>query len=135
MPSPKLIYLSRMNRALCKKCRVKSQNHAWSQKSNFLSWCHQKPYHSTVFIGTLFPRRTVHDKMTGKDIVLPDEDVALIQRIQDGRYPETTFDPYEPWIDFFTHEKMIHPVTRRPEHKRSFIPSLLEKEKVGPDLL
>ncbi|XP_022082410.1 ribosome biogenesis protein bop1-A-like isoform X2 [Acanthaster planci] len=75
--------------------------------------------------------RTVHDKMTGRDIVLPDEDVAFIQRIQDGRYPETTFDPYEPWIDFFTQEKMIHPVTRRPEHKRSFIPSLLEKEKVS----
>ena len=75
-------------------------------------------------------RRTVYDKMTGKDIVLKDEDVALIQRIQDGRYPETTFDPYEPYVDFFTHEKMIHPVTRRPEHKRSFIPSLLEKEKV-----
>ncbi|XP_038068232.1 ribosome biogenesis protein bop1-like [Patiria miniata] len=75
--------------------------------------------------------RTVHDKMTGRDIVLPDEDVALIQRIQDGRYPETTFDPYEPWVDFFTHEKMIHPVTRRPEHKRSFIPSLLEKDKVS----
>ncbi|XP_033626829.1 ribosome biogenesis protein bop1-like [Asterias rubens] len=75
--------------------------------------------------------RTVYDKMTGKDIVLKDEDVALIQRIQDGRYPETTFDPYEPYVDFFTHEKMIHPVTRRPEHKRSFIPSLLEKEKVS----
>lgn len=26
---------------------------------------------------------------------------------------------------------MIHPVTNRPEHKRSFIPSLIEKEKVS----
>ena len=26
---------------------------------------------------------------------------------------------------------MIHPVTNRPEHKRSFIPSLVEKEKVS----
>lgn len=27
---------------------------------------------------------------------------------------------------------MIHPVTNRPADKRSFIPSLVEKEKVGP---
>lgn len=31
----------------------------------------------------------------------------------------------------FSSEVMLHPVTNRPEHKRSFIPSLLEKEKVS----
>lgn len=36
----------------------------------------------------------------------------------------------QPAIDFFTHEVMIHPVTNRPADKRSFIPSLIEKEKV-----
>lgn len=35
----------------------------------------------------------------------------------------------QPAIDFFSNEVMIHPVTNRPEDKRSFIPSLIEKEK------
>lgn len=34
-------------------------------------------------------------------------------------------------MEFFSGDVMIHPVTNRPEHKRSFIPSLVEKEKVS----
>lgn len=34
-------------------------------------------------------------------------------------------------MEFFSKDLMIHPVTNRPEHKRSFIPSLIEKEKVS----
>ncbi|KAJ8041693.1 Ribosome biogenesis protein bop1 [Holothuria leucospilota] len=75
--------------------------------------------------------RTVFDKKNGEDIVLTDEDLDIIERIQRGKYPDATVDPYEPYVDFFTYEKMIHPLTRRPEHKRSFIPSLSEKEKVS----
>ena len=75
-------------------------------------------------------RRTIFDKKLGKDVVLNEEQLRTIQRIQQGFFPETTFDPYEPYIDHFTHEKMIHPVTRRPAHKRSFIPSLTEKNQV-----
>lgn len=39
--------------------------------------------------------------------------------------------PPQPQVEFFSHELMIHPVTNKPEHKRSFIPSLVEKEKVS----
>lgn len=39
--------------------------------------------------------------------------------------------PLQPQVEFFSNEVMIHPVTNRPEHKRSFIPSLVEKEKVS----
>lgn len=39
--------------------------------------------------------------------------------------------PPQPQVEFFSNEVMIHPVTNRPEHKRSFIPSLVEKEKVS----
>uniref|UniRef100_A0A8B9IQM7 BOP1 ribosomal biogenesis factor n=1 Tax=Anser cygnoides TaxID=8845 RepID=A0A8B9IQM7_ANSCY len=77
--------------------------------------------------------RTVQDKMTGADIKLTDEQVDLVQRLQKGQFGDVHFDPYEPAVDFFTHEVMIHPVTNRPADKRSFIPSLIEKEKVrGP---
>ncbi|XP_066571898.1 ribosome biogenesis protein bop1 [Amia ocellicauda] len=75
--------------------------------------------------------RTVHDKMTGTDIRLSDEQVDLVHRLQKGQFGDPNFNQYEPYVDFFSHETMIHPVTNRPEDKRSFIPSLIEKEKVS----
>ncbi|XP_059365152.1 ribosome biogenesis protein bop1 [Carassius carassius] len=75
--------------------------------------------------------RTVQDKMTGADIRLSDEQVDLVHRLQQGKFGDINFNEYEPAIDFFSSEVMIHPVTNRPQDKRSFIPSLIEKEKVG----
>ncbi|XP_056409552.1 ribosome biogenesis protein BOP1 isoform X2 [Hyla sarda] len=75
--------------------------------------------------------RTVHDKKTGRDIKLTDEQVDLVDRLQRGQFGDVNFDPYQPSVDFFTHETMIHPVTNRPADKRSFIPSLIEKQKVS----
>ncbi|KAJ1076198.1 hypothetical protein K5549_018123, partial [Capra hircus] len=75
--------------------------------------------------------RTVRDRMTGHSMRLTDEQVALVQRLQRGQFGDVSFDPYEPAVDFFSGDLMIHPVTNRPADKRSFIPSLVEKEKVG----
>ncbi|XP_022342098.2 ribosome biogenesis protein bop1-A-like [Crassostrea virginica] len=75
--------------------------------------------------------RTVTNKMTGQNVVLSKEDLSLIQNLQGSKHPDSSTENYEPWIDFFTHEKMIHPVTNHPQHKRSFIPSKWEKLKVG----
>lgn len=75
--------------------------------------------------------RTVHDKMTASDIKLSDEQVELVQRLQKGQFGDVNFNEYEPSVDFFSSEVMIHPVTNRPQDKRSFIPSLIEKEKVS----
>ncbi|XP_061197281.1 ribosome biogenesis protein bop1-A-like [Saccostrea echinata] len=75
--------------------------------------------------------RTVTNKMTGQNVVLGKEDLNLIQNLQGSKHPDSTAENYEPWIDFFTHETMIHPVTNHPQHKRSFIPSKWEKLKVG----
>nr|CAB3226065.1 ribosome biogenesis protein bop1-A-like [Phallusia mammillata] len=75
--------------------------------------------------------RTVHDKQTGRDHVLTSEELQLIQRLKKGSFYTSGIDPHEPYVDFFTHEKMIHPVTNIPEHKRSFTPSIIEKRKVG----
>ncbi|XP_036372187.1 ribosome biogenesis protein bop1 [Megalops cyprinoides] len=75
--------------------------------------------------------RTVHDKMTGTDIRLSDEQVDLVHRLQRGQFGDVNFNEYEPSLDFFSGEVMIHPVTNRPQDKRSFIPSLIEKEKVS----
>lgn len=39
--------------------------------------------------------RTIKDKVTGQEIVLTDEQVDLIHRLQKSSFPETTLDPYE----------------------------------------
>ncbi len=75
--------------------------------------------------------RTVKDRLTGQNVILTDNDVDLVQRIKKGKYPDPSYDPYQPFIDFFTYEKMVHPVTNRPETKASFIPSLSEKRKIS----
>ncbi|KAG3273388.1 block of proliferation 1 [Ictidomys tridecemlineatus] len=75
--------------------------------------------------------RTVKDRMTGHDLRLTDEQVALVHRLQRGQFGDVSFNPYEPAVDFFSGDIMIHPVTNRPADKRSFIPSLVEKEKVS----
>uniref|UniRef100_A0A8U7NYQ4 Ribosome biogenesis protein BOP1 n=1 Tax=Corvus moneduloides TaxID=1196302 RepID=A0A8U7NYQ4_CORMO len=75
--------------------------------------------------------RTVQERLTGAEVPLSDEQLELIQRLQRGQFGDVNFDPYEPAVDFFSHEVRIHPVTNRPADKRSFIPSLVEKEKVS----
>lgn len=94
-------------------------------------------------------------------MVLSDQQVELVNRLQKGQFGDVNFDEYQvrrsrdpchravcqPWphpltlahpllllqpqVEMFSSEVMLHPVTSRPEHKRSFIPSLLEKEKVS----
>ncbi|XP_022061400.2 ribosome biogenesis protein bop1 [Acanthochromis polyacanthus] len=75
--------------------------------------------------------RTVHDKQTESDIVLSDEQVELVKRLQRGQFGDVSFNEYQPSVEFFSNEVMLHPVTNRPADKRSFIPSLTEKEKVS----
>lgn len=76
-------------------------------------------------------RRTVYDPQTGQDVVLSNEDVELIKNVMGGKFPEGSYNPYEPWVDWFTGDVMETPVTGRPEHKRSFIPSRIEAMKGG----
>lgn len=75
--------------------------------------------------------RTVKDKFTGENVILTDGDADVVKRVKKGLYPDANYDPYPDFIDFFTYEKMIHPVTNRPEHKASFIPSLSEKKMIS----
>ncbi|EDO39231.1 predicted protein, partial [Nematostella vectensis] len=74
--------------------------------------------------------RTVRDKATMREVVLTDEELAIIDRIQNAQFPESGFDPYEPYVDFFTNKKMIHPVSEPPEPKSRFIPSKWEHKRV-----
>ncbi|XP_065066658.1 ribosome biogenesis protein bop1-like [Rhopilema esculentum] len=74
--------------------------------------------------------RTVRDHTNEENIRLTDEDLEIMQNIQSSRFPEKGFDPYEPYVDWFTGEKMIHPIKDNPEAKSSFIPSKWEHKRI-----
>ncbi|KAB0792168.1 hypothetical protein PPYR_14127 [Photinus pyralis] len=75
--------------------------------------------------------RTVKDPQTGKEVVLTDEDVKLIKRINAQRVPDENFTEYAPWVEWFTSEVMKTPLRKFPEHKRSFLPSKIEAKRVS----
>lgn len=75
--------------------------------------------------------RTVKDPLTGQNVRLTDEDIALIKRIVSGRIPNKDHEEYEPWIEWFTSEVEKMPIKNVPDHKRSFLPSVSEKKRVS----
>ncbi|XP_064552174.1 ribosome biogenesis protein BOP1 homolog [Drosophila montana] len=75
--------------------------------------------------------RTVKDPQTGQEVLLTDEDIALIKRVNSGRIPNAEHDDYAPWIEWFTSEVEKMPIKNVPDHKRSFLPSVSEKKKVS----
>ncbi|KXJ78016.1 hypothetical protein RP20_CCG005849 [Aedes albopictus] len=75
--------------------------------------------------------RTVKDPQTGQNVILTDEDIGLIKRIMSGKNPDEEYSDYEPWIEWFTSEVEKMPIRNIPDHKRSFLPSKSEKQKIG----
>jgi hypothetical protein len=70
----------------------------------------------------------VHDNINGKDIVLSDEDWALVKNILRQKFPDN-YDPYE---DFYEtpYADADFPVTNRPLSKAAYTPSIWEDKKV-----
>uniref|UniRef100_A0A915J0I3 Ribosome biogenesis protein BOP1 homolog n=1 Tax=Romanomermis culicivorax TaxID=13658 RepID=A0A915J0I3_ROMCU len=75
--------------------------------------------------------RTIKDKQTGKNVVLPDEVVGLLGNIQSAKYPKIGYNPYQPFLDIFSHETMLHPIVGEMDHKRSFTVSKTEAKKIA----
>uniref|UniRef100_A0A182WLI9 Ribosome biogenesis protein BOP1 homolog n=1 Tax=Anopheles minimus TaxID=112268 RepID=A0A182WLI9_9DIPT len=75
--------------------------------------------------------RTVTDPQTGQKVVLSDADIGLIKRIMAGRNPDAEYDDYEPFVEWFTSEVEKMPIRNIPDSKRSFLPSKVEKQKIG----
>ncbi|KAK7071982.1 Ribosome biogenesis protein 1 [Halocaridina rubra] len=76
-------------------------------------------------------RRTVFDKQTGQDIRLSDEDLEIAKRLMGRRVPQLGYNMYEKFEDIFSHEVQEMPLSGRPDHKRSFIPSKSEAAYVA----
>lgn len=76
-------------------------------------------------------RRKVHDRQSGGFITLSDEEVKKLIALNHSKYPSIGYNPYQPFLDIFSSQTEIHPISNRPDSKRSFIPSLDEKRLVG----
>ncbi len=74
--------------------------------------------------------RTVIDRQTGAKIVLSDEDIQVIKRLTSGKYARDDVEEFDT-SSWFTQDEMKMPLSGRPEHKRSFIPSKWERLQVG----
>ncbi|XP_032665304.1 ribosome biogenesis protein BOP1 homolog [Odontomachus brunneus] len=75
--------------------------------------------------------RSIKDPQTGQDVVLKEDDIDLIVKIQKQKIADAQFDEYAPWVEWFTSEVMKMPLRKFPEHKRSFLPSKNEARQVS----
>eukprot|EP00743_Colponemidia_sp_Colp-15_P005927 GILK01006373.1.p1 GENE.GILK01006373.1~~GILK01006373.1.p1 ORF type:complete len:908 (-),score=186.22 GILK01006373.1:272-2764(-) len=75
--------------------------------------------------------RTIHDDVTGEDIVLTEQELSIIRRIQTGQYAHANFDPYDTYVEFDYPDGKIHPIGGSDEPKRRFIPSKWEGMKIN----
>ncbi|KAJ3031104.1 UNVERIFIED_CONTAM: Ribosome biogenesis protein 1 [Siphonaria sp. JEL0065] len=74
--------------------------------------------------------RSVLNKLEGENVVLSDNDLDIIQRIQKKMIPDKEYDPYEPTTEWFTSKTEIHPLSSAPEPKGRFIPSKAENGRI-----
>ncbi|ODM96933.1 Ribosome biogenesis protein BOP1 [Orchesella cincta] len=75
--------------------------------------------------------RTVKDLQTGQNVVLSDKDLEFVKRIQSGKIPDSNFDNFAPWIDWFSSDVMDTPLRSMPPSKTSFLPSKIDKMKIS----
>lgn len=64
-------------------------------------------------------------------MTLSDKQVEQLRAIGESRCPVIGYNPFQPFFDIFSSKTEIHPISNRPDSKRSFIPSLEEKRIVG----
>ncbi|KAI9341276.1 NUC169 domain-containing protein [Zopfochytrium polystomum] len=74
--------------------------------------------------------RTIVNAVEGKKIVLSDEDLDIIKRIQAHRFPQASYNEHEPTVEWFTSKTEIFPLSGAPEPKSRFIPSKVEAAKI-----
>ncbi|KAJ3088410.1 Ribosome biogenesis protein 1, partial [Physocladia obscura] len=74
--------------------------------------------------------RSVFNKLEGENKVLTNGDLEIIQRITKKMLPEKDYDPYEPSVDFFSSQTMVHPLSGAPTPKSRFIPSKHEGARI-----
>uniref|UniRef100_A0A0V0ITY1 Ribosome biogenesis protein BOP1 homolog n=1 Tax=Solanum chacoense TaxID=4108 RepID=A0A0V0ITY1_SOLCH len=74
--------------------------------------------------------RKIYDEYNDEEVELTKEEVKVIKRLLKGKAPHADFDPYAPYVDWFSWDDSKHPLSSAPEPKRRFIPSKWESKKV-----
>lgn len=74
--------------------------------------------------------RRIYDEYNDEEVELTKDEVKLVKRLLKGKAPHTDFDPYAPYVDWFSWDDSKHPLSSAPEPKRRFIPSKWESKKV-----
>ncbi|VEL17316.1 unnamed protein product [Protopolystoma xenopodis] len=76
--------------------------------------------------------RTISDPLTGQTVVLTDTDIEIATKLASGKgITGDTETPFEEWNEWFSSDTMLTPISARPPVKRNFLPSVLDKRKVG----
>ncbi|VDN05697.1 unnamed protein product [Thelazia callipaeda] len=75
--------------------------------------------------------RKVYDQQSGGFVTLSDEQVEQLNALNASKYPTIGYNPYQPFLDIFSSQTEIHPISNRPDSKSSFIPSIHERRIVG----
>ncbi|KAM9905764.1 hypothetical protein OXX79_001950 [Metschnikowia pulcherrima] len=70
------------------------------------------------------------DQNTGESLNLSKEELELIRKIQNNENTDSSIDPYEPMIEWFTSKTEVMPLSAAPEPKRRFMPSKHEAKRV-----
>ncbi len=84
-----------------------------------------------IALPSLHFRRKVRDVQTGRYVALTDDQLGTLENVGQSRYPTIGFNPYQPFLDICSSQTEIHPISNRPDSKRSFLPSRDEKRMVS----
>jgi ribosome biogenesis protein ERB1 len=74
--------------------------------------------------------RRIYDMYNDREVVLSERELEIIRRIQSGAFAHPEFNDTPDYVDYFTHEKEIMPLSAAPEPKARFLPSKWEMMKV-----
>lgn len=70
------------------------------------------------------------DPKTGAPFLITAEEAALIQRMEAGYAGTEDFDPFQPYVDFFTQHRLTGPLVKRSEPKGRFAVSKWETKRI-----
>eukprot|EP00803_Ostreobium_quekettii_P002581 evm.model.scf_1029.3 EVM.evm.TU.scf_1029.3 scf_1029:39095-48452(-) len=74
--------------------------------------------------------RTIYDDYNDEEVQISREELRTIMRIREGKFPHIEVNPEEPYNDWFSSKRRIHPLNSAPKPKSSFIPSKHEEKKI-----
>jgi ribosome biogenesis protein ERB1 len=75
-------------------------------------------------------RRTVYDMYNNREVVLTEREMEMIRRMQAGAFAHAEHDDTPDYVDHFSSQMEVMPLSAAPEPKRRFVPSKWEMMKV-----